>query len=148
VLSRLQAANPDDMRIIFRHYPLDQTCNPNLRAQVHPGACAAAIAAECASEQGKFWEYADLLFADQKQYTRQDLEGHAATLDLDLEGFAACLDDSRMRSRIDEDIEEAERINVKATPTLIINGRLIEGAPPPEKLATLITLEKQRAAKP
>lgn len=135
------------MRVIFRHYPLDQACNPHLSQQVHPGACAAAYAVECAAEQGKFWEYADLLFADQKQYTRQDLQHYAQTAGLDVTRFNECLNDGRTTRLVRADIEAAEEIKVKATPTLVVNGRLIEGLPPPEKLSLILALEKQRAAR-
>lgn len=142
-LAQLYAANKDDVRVVFHHYPLDQSCNP-IGQQVHPSACAAAVASECAAEQDRFWDYADRLFANQKRFTREDFEAHAAVLDLDLERFTACLDDGRMNEQVRQDIEEGRRLEIKATPTLVINGRIIEGLPPPEKLATLITVEKQK----
>jgi protein-disulfide isomerase len=148
VFKQLLDGNPNEVRLIFRHYPLDQECNPALSHQVHPTSCAAAVAAECAGEQGKFWEYADLLFAEQqKAYTRQDLEIYATTLDLDTSRFTACLTDGQMKDLVRQDLEEAERIGIKATPTLVINGRLVEGLPTAQKLASLITAEKQRAKK-
>jgi protein-disulfide isomerase len=146
-LSQFQQSNPDKVRVVFRHYPLDQACNSALSQQVHPGACAGAFAAECAGEQGKFWEYADILFADQKQYTRQDLQNYARTVGLDVERFTQCMNDGRTTSLVRADIEEAERINVKATPTLVINGHLIEGLLPPQKLSLILALEQQQATK-
>lgn len=141
-LHRFQRANPDDVRLVFRHYPLDRGCNSGMKNQVHPGACAAAVAAECAGEQGKFWEYADLLFADQVRFARADFEAHAEALRLNLDGFRACLEETRIRDLVRDDIKEAERIEVQATPTLVANGRLIQGVPPAGKLATLVTLVK------
>jgi protein-disulfide isomerase len=147
-LHQLLESNPEDVRLIFRHYPLDQECNPALSNQVHPASCAAAIAAECAGEQDKFWEYADLLFSDQKEYTRQDLESFAKKLNLDETRFGSCLADGHAKDLIRQDIEDAERIGIKATPTLVVNGRLLDGGVPPlPKLASLITAEKQRSAK-
>jgi protein-disulfide isomerase/uncharacterized membrane protein len=146
-LSQFQQSNPDKVRVIFRHYPLDQACNSALSQQVHPSACAGAFAAECAGEQGKFWEYADLLFADQKQYTRQDLQTYARTAGLDVERFTQCMNEGRTATLVKADVEEAERINVKATPTLVINGRMIEGLPPPQRLALILALEQQQATK-
>jgi protein-disulfide isomerase len=134
--------------VIFHHYPLDQECNPTLHSQIHATSCAAAIAAECAGEQGKFWEYADLLFADQSEYTRQELDDFAKKLNLDESRFVACQADSRAKDMIRQDIEDAERIGIKATPTLVVNGRLLDGGVPPlQKLASLITAEKQRTTK-
>ena len=141
-LHKFQRANPDDVRLVFRHYPLDRGCNSGMQNQVHPGACAAAVAAECAGEQGKFWEYADLLFADQTRFARADFEAHAEAVRLDLDGFRACLEETRIRELVRADIAEAERIEIRATPTLVANGRLIQGVPPAGKLATLVTLVK------
>ena len=147
MLHQLLEQNPNDVRLIFRHYPLDQECNHTLNQQVHPNSCAASVAAECAGEQGKFWEYADVLFAEQKAYTRQDFTTYAENLNLDANRFAACLNDGQMKYRVREDVEEAERVGVKATPTLIINGRLIEGLPSPERLVSLLAVAKQQTAK-
>jgi protein-disulfide isomerase len=147
VFAQLLEGNPNDIRLIFRHYPLDSECNPKLDQQVHPTSCTASIAAECAGEQGQFWEYAELLFADQKEYTRADLENHASKLKLDLGRFQSCLNEVNTKDLVRKDIEEAERIGVKATPTLVINGHLIEGLPAPHKLASLVTAEKQRLGK-
>lgn len=143
-LLKFQHANPDDVRIVFRHYPLDQQCNTSMQGQVHPGACAASMAAECAAEQGKFWEYADLLFADQAKFKRADFDAHARTARLDFEQFSACMDDGHTEALVKNDIDEALRLEIKATPTLVVNGRLIRGLPPVNKLATLVTLQKQQ----
>lgn len=146
-LAQLSATNPGAVRVVFHHYPLDQSCNP-IDHQVHPSACAAAIASECASDQDRFWEYADRLFADQKanprRFTREDLTSHAVALDLDPGRFNTCLDDPSMEERVRKDVEEGRRLEIKATPTLIINGRMIEGLPPPKKLATLVTMAQQK----
>ena len=143
-LLKFQRANPDDVRIVFRHYPLDQQCNTSMQGQVHPGACAASMAAECAAEQGKFWEYADLLFAEQTRFKRTDFDAHARTARLDFEQFSACMDDGRATALVKNDIDEALRLEIKATPTLVVNGRVIRGLPPVSKLATLVTLQKQQ----
>ena len=146
-LTKLQHANPDDVRVVFRHYPLDQQCNPGMKSQVHPGACLASIAAECAGEQGDFWGYADRLFADQTRFRRTDFEQIANNAGLDIDKFNACLDDGRTRQYVMADIEEATRLDIKGTPTLVVNGRLIKGIPPAAKLATLVTLRQQELGK-
>ncbi len=142
-LASLHDANKGAVRIVFHHYPLDQACNP-INQQVHPSSCAASIASECASEQDAFWDYADRLFANQKRFSRADLVGHAEALDLDIEQFDTCLDDPRMEERVRRDVEEGRRLEISATPTLIVNGRVIEGLPPPKKLATLVTMQRQQ----
>ncbi len=143
-LTYLRATNKGAVRVVFHHYPLDQACNP-LDHQVHPSSCAAAIASECAGEQDAFWDYADRLFADQKRFSRADLVAYAEALELDLERFESCLQDTRIADRVRQDVEEGRRLAISATPTLIINGRVIEGLPPPQKLATLVTMERQKS---
>ncbi len=142
-LTYLRAANKGEVRVVFHHYPLDQACNP-IAQQVHPSSCAAAIASECAGDQDAFWAYADRLFANQKRFSRAELVDHAEALDLDRERFESCLGDTRMADRVRRDVEEGQRLGISATPTLIINGRVIEGLPPPKKLATLVTLQQQQ----
>ncbi len=146
VLRQVLNSNPNDVRLIFRHYPLDKECNSTLSQQVHARSCEAAFAAECAGEQGKFWEYADLLFVDQKEYKRQDLETYAGAVSLDMGRFNACLDEGRVKNRIQEDIEEAGRVGIRATPTLVVNGHLIERLPSLDQFATMLALEKKQAA--
>ena len=146
MLKQVLAQNPDEVRLVFHHYPLDRECNSSLSQQVHPGSCIASAAAECAGEQGRFWEYADLLFGDQKLYTRQDLETYAGALSLDITRFNTCLGDGRMKGLIQADIEEAARVGVKATPTLVVNGHLIEGLPSPDQFTTMLALEKKQTA--
>jgi protein-disulfide isomerase len=144
VLKTVRAQYPNDVRVIFRHYPLDTTCNPDLTRQMHPGSCQAAQAAECAGEQGQFWPYGDLLFADQKPYTAQDLETYATRLGLDMARFKGCLVQGRGREAVRQDVDEAIRIEVKRTPTLVVNGRKIEGGLSPEQFAVVIAFEKRR----
>ena len=60
-----------DVRLVFRHYPLDSSCNASLPAPLHPNACLAAMAAECAGDQGRFWEYHDVLFENHENLERE-----------------------------------------------------------------------------
>ncbi len=144
MLKRVLARYPNDIRVIFRHYPLDTTCNPDLTQQLHPSSCEAAQAAECAGEQGQFWPYADQLFTDQKRYTAQDLATYAGRLGLDMAQFNTCLTEGRGREAVRQDVEEANRIKVKKTPTLVVNGRKIEGGLSPAQFAVVIAVEKRR----
>jgi predicted DsbA family dithiol-disulfide isomerase len=77
----------------------------------------------------------------------QDLQTYAGTANLDVKSFTACVESGRMKGRVAEDIAAAERIGVKATPTLVINGRLFEGLLSPERFATVLEIETRQAAK-
>jgi protein-disulfide isomerase len=96
----------------------------------HPMAESAALAAECAHRQGRFWQYADLVFASHAELSRETLDGHAQSLGLDLEAFRQCFENREMASEIAADQAEADRIGVDATPSFFVNGRRVVGAQP------------------
>ena len=83
----------------------------------------------------------------QKVYSRPDLEGYATTVGLNVSDFNACMNEGRTKQFVWNDIEEAHRIGVNSTPTMVINGHILPGAPTPEQFATIIEYEKQQAAK-
>jgi protein-disulfide isomerase/uncharacterized membrane protein len=117
-----------EVSLVFRHFPLDTTCNANVQRQMHANACVAAYAAECAGKQGRFWEYHDLLFENGERLERDALITYAQRLGLEAGAFERCLDDPATHARVAADIEAARRAGVNSTPTLFINGRLVEGA--------------------
>jgi len=116
------------VRIVFHHFPLDPTCNPHVPTLVHRSACDAAIAAECAARFGRFWDFHDRLFENQRRLGRDYFIGSAVDLGIDRGAFAACLDDGSVRDRIAADAAAGARLGVKSTPTLFVNGRTVEGA--------------------
>ncbi|HJQ82976.1 MAG TPA: DsbA family protein, partial [Candidatus Binatia bacterium] len=117
-----------EVSLVFRHYPLDATCNTQVKRTMHPDACRAACAAECAGRQGRFWEFHDVLFENNEHLERDDLFRYAREMGLDLAAFRACLDDPSTRARVGDDVAAATRAGVTSTPTIFFNGRTIEGA--------------------
>jgi protein-disulfide isomerase len=133
------------VRVAFVHYPLDGKCNPGID-EVHPQACLAARAAECARREDRFWEYGDLLFANQHALAREDLVGYAERLGLQRTAFDACLDDEAAANEVRQSIARAILMNVEATPTFFVNGHKFKGALP--KAGFPIALDEfARAAK-
>jgi protein-disulfide isomerase/uncharacterized membrane protein len=130
------------VRVIFRHFPLDNACNPKVPASVHPSACLAAVAAECAGEQGQFWQYHNLLFANQQELGRVFLIQYAARLGMDVARFTECLGSADIQARVREDAAEGGRLGIDSTPTVFINGRKIKGALEPELLTNAVILAK------
>ena len=94
----------------------------------HQYAYKAAEASECALDQGKFWEYHDLLFEHQDALTADDLKGYAKTLGLDTAKFDSCLDNGDKRSAVESDIAQAKRAGVSGTPTFVIGNTKVVGA--------------------
>jgi uncharacterized membrane protein/predicted DsbA family dithiol-disulfide isomerase len=120
--------NRSDVSLVFRHYPLDASCNSNVKRSLHPDACLAACAAECAGKQGRFWEYHDVLFDNHESLERESLFRYAREMQLDLTAFRICLDDPATQERVGEDVRAGARAGVGSTPTIFINGRKVEGA--------------------
>lgn len=103
------------MRLVFRHFPLEQT---------HPHALIAAQAAECAAGQGKFWQLHDLLFEHQQHLKLKDLQSYAGQLQLDMPRYIAEMDDEIYLQRVREHAAGAVQSGVRNTPTFFVNGQI------------------------
>ena len=134
---RLEGALPGVVRSHFMHFPLPS----------HPDAPLAAEAALAAGAQGKFWAMHDSLFERQGQLGRPDLERHAAELGLDVARFRADLDARSHRPRVQRDIAAGQKIGVKSTPMMFLNGRPVRGGMPYDSLAAIVADEAERARK-
>jgi len=117
-----------DVSLVFRNFPLDTSCNTQVSRSLHPDACLAACAAECAAQQGRFWEYHDALFENHDHLERDDLFRYARDMQLQIPAFRTCLDDPATRERIGRDVQAGARVGIASTPALFFNGRHVEGA--------------------
>ena len=100
-----------------------------------PDSYTPAEASLCAADQGKFWEYHDILFANQlghdpRAYSDRRLVAYADAIGLDLDQFEACTAENDFRAQIQADQVEATNLGVSSTPTFFINGKMLEGAQP------------------
>lgn len=119
-LKQLLNEYPQKIRLVYRHFPLG----------FHQFAQKAAEASECASEQGKFWEYHDKLFENQSDYSVANFKKWAGDLGLQTSQFNSCLDGDKYASRIQADAKEGAQKGVNGTPATFVNGQLISGALP------------------
>jgi protein-disulfide isomerase len=112
----------DKVRYVFKHFPL---------TNIHPNAERAGLASECAREQGKFWEFHDVAFANQTSLSREGLIRLAAQAGVpNAEQFTQCLDTAKYASVIQADFNEGIGLNITGTPTFFINGLPLVGAQP------------------
>ena len=121
---------PNEVAVVYRHFPLDA---------IHPHARTAALASECAGDQGRFEAYHDLLYA------RQGAIGTVAWRDLaaeagvaDLSEFERCLSERRFKGRIAADEAAVARLSLKSTPSILIGGKLYDGALPEAELTRIV----------
>jgi protein-disulfide isomerase len=116
---QIKQAYAGKIRFVLRNFP------------VHGDpAVKAAEATLCANDQGKFWEYHDLLFANQSALDVASLKSYAAQLGLDTAIFDQCLDGGGKTAQVQNDKQDGVSYGVKSTPTFFINGWLVSGALP------------------
>jgi protein-disulfide isomerase len=129
----LLAARPD-VRVVRRHFPLDDKCNPKLTRPFHLGACELARAGICAEAQGqgRFEAMDDALFANQK--ANRPLDRLVADLGLDAARFGECLRAPSTQRRLQADVAAGLAVGVRATPTWVVNGVAHTGKLPIELL--------------
>jgi protein-disulfide isomerase len=133
-LSQLRTRFADDLRILYRHLPLD----------FHTEALDAAYASVCAQFQGRFWEYHDVLFDNPTKLDRKHLFEYAKKTGLDRDDFEACLDSDAPRRRVEADLRQAQALGLRATPTFFVNGMMLQGALPFDEFEALIQSEIDR----
>lgn len=112
---------PDDVRVVYRDFPL---------TDIHPGADLAAQAGGCANEQGKFWEYHDLVFRNSGAFTEDLLIDYASQAGLNTNSFRGCLETGKYASEVAQDLADGVAAGVTGTPTFFMNGEKIDGAIP------------------
>lgn len=123
-----------DVRWVYRHYPIKS----------HPLAHKAAEASECAGEQGKFWEYADALFALKGKMTDEMLFHVARELGLDGIAFGACLSTGKQAGTVAAQRQDGENKKITGTPTFYLNGKRFNGFVPLEELRKMMGVNQKQ----
>lgn len=124
VLRSLSQEYPDDLRIVYRHFPL---------VTVHANAIAAARAAEAAGKQGRFWEMHDMLFSNQDQWSsdgspKDKFTAYAKDIGLDEEKFLEDLKAKDVEDAVDHDLAAANQLRLNSTPSFFLNGEKVAPA--------------------
>ena len=115
VLEQVLEKYPNEVKLVYKNFPLRN----------HKFAMPAAIAALAAEKQGKFWEFHDLLFKNYNRLNDQKVKEIAKQLNLNMEKFVKDQKDPRIRATINREMAEGNRVGVRGTPTVFINGRLL-----------------------
>jgi len=125
------------IRVVFKHQPLS----------FHKRARPAAIASLAAHEQGKFWEYHDLVFANAKKLSDEDLLDYAKQLKLKMKKFKKDLASDKLAKMVDRHQAEAAKVGARGTPTSFINGVMIKGAQPVDNWKKVVDSELAKLKK-
>ncbi|HEX7456082.1 MAG TPA: thioredoxin domain-containing protein [Candidatus Nanoarchaeia archaeon] len=132
IVKEVTAEYGDRILFVYRHFPIVSS---------HPNALGAAEAAEAAGEQGKYWGYHDILFENQENLKKEDLQKYAKKLGLDMDKFGEALDTGKFKDKVRADIDDAQKLGVRATPTFFINGERYQGVIELDKFKSLIDRE-------
>jgi protein-disulfide isomerase len=120
-LGQLEKEYDSRLRIVFRNFPL----------KMHEHAREAALAAEAAGLQGRFWEMHDVLYREQDAWSktpnvRELFESYAGTIGLDLDKFKKDMDSEQTKARVEADRQRGESLGIQITPTLFINNQPVD----------------------
>ena len=116
LLEQVLGNNPEKVKLVFKNFPLRN----------HQYAASAAMAALAADAQGKFWEFHDRLFADFNHINDQKIKNIARELGYKTAEFEKQMADSRILSRIRQDMQDGTAAGVRGTPTVFVNGRRLK----------------------
>ncbi len=131
-VTKLFSLYHDKIRLVHKDLPLDI---------IHPQARYAAEAARCAGEQGKFWSYHDILYANSPNVGQENLKSYAKELGLDLNAFNRCLGSGKFKADVQRDLTDGAQLGVTGTPTFFINGREIAGNQPLKAFQAIVDEE-------
>ncbi|MEO8593789.1 MAG: thioredoxin domain-containing protein [Candidatus Solibacter sp.] len=129
-------AYPNDVRLIFKQYPLDS----------HPQATISAQASLAAHAQGKFWPLHDLMFANRTKLSRENIMRWAKDIDLDLTRFMNDMESAETKKTVSRDQADGDKAGVEGTPTVFINGQRYNGDLAPEAIKSVIDAEIKRVS--
>lgn len=131
VIDQLMEKYPGKIKMVHRDFPLS----------FHDRAIPAAVAANCAGEQEKYWPMYELLMSNQRALTDADFTSYATKIGLDLEKWTACRADPKQEAEVQADFEDGSEAGVQGTPAFFVNGIFLNGAVPLEKFTAIIDQE-------
>jgi len=129
VWPQLQAAYGDQIRLVYRDFPL---------TNIHPNATPAAVAANCAQEQDMYFPYSEKLFEMKLNLGTTTYQSYAEELGMDMDAFNECLESDRYLAEVEADYQYAAELGIRSTPTFFVNGIPVVGAQPFEVFQSLI----------
>lgn len=133
---QIKQAYEGKVRFVYRDFPL---------ASIHENAQKAAEAGECADDQGKFWDYHDMMFSNPTALDVTSLKGYASQLGLDSGAFDQCLDSGKYTEEVQKDYQDGISYGVTGTPAFFVNGLLVVGAQPFANFKAIIDAALQEA---
>jgi protein-disulfide isomerase len=117
---------PDELAIVFKHFPLGKECNPTLKREMQPRACATALAAQAANRQNAFWGFHDRVFAGSLREDEKSLKAVAADTGLDMDQWEADRNSASVKQDVLRDVAMGASLQIDGTPSMFLNGRKLK----------------------
>jgi len=124
-LQKINEEGQGKYSIVFKNFPLSTNCNHAILKDLHPQSCEAAYAGVAANMQGKFWEFHDALFNVSGRGYDDFSRTIALRAGLDMQRFDSARHTAAVKDKITRDVLLAQQLNIDATPTVFLNGRLV-----------------------
>jgi len=137
-MRRLLGDYMNRIRLVHRHYPLDNECNEVITSPFHPYACRYARMAYCAQQQGHFWETNDYLFKNGRRKESVTLDEIASMIQINVGLLRECAKSEETTKAIERDLSTGRHLNIRGTPTYVIRERIYLGRIPPEVLSSAL----------
>ena len=136
-LRKLMVRYPGKIKLVHRHFPMDEKVNPLLQSPVHVGSGALSILAIHAGRKGRFWQMNDLLFSIAREVDQIDTGTLADAVGLDAADLSQALGDPKNWKHLQDDLTAGFKLGVTGTPTFVIDGRVYHAKIPPEILSRI-----------
>jgi uncharacterized membrane protein len=127
---------PDKIRLVHRHFPLDERINPIVKEAFHTNSGLVSLFAILSQDSGKFWQVSDRLFRDARQ-KKISIRKIAEDMDIDLSNFEKRINDGDMVKKLQEDIRAGLKLEITATPSYLIDGKVYSGTIPDDVLSVV-----------
>lgn len=137
-LRRLYDHYKDDVIFVFKHFPMNPTCNTGVQNMKHVDACNAAAASVCAQEQGKFWAMHDILFKNNDNLKPDQLRAYAEKVGADKGKWEECMKSQAGLAKVKASAEQGKALSIHGTPRIWINGELYRAGQSAEQMAAAI----------
>lgn len=145
----LEARYEGKVRWVFKHFPLDNRCNPVMKGTMHDEACAAAKAANCVGLQGRFWDFHHKLYATDLRANDENLRRLALESGAEAKAYDACYADEQMaHAKTRRDVQAGRFARIAGTPRTYIQGHLVPGIVSTEVFASMLDAALAQAAEP
>lgn len=118
IMQQILTAFGDNVQFVWKDFPVITAQSPK-----------AAEAGQCAFDQGKFWEYHDLLYEKAPALSVSNLKEYAVQIGLNTEMFNQCLDSGQNRAKVEDNLNEARSLGLPGTPSFLVNGKRLVGPP-------------------